>query len=153
MLTIRYFRNSDVKAIIKLMVHDGWMRNKWLLLFTLNYAKWMDRIQQCLIKKSLTFLFTNKYDRATFVAENKAIIGVVQIKHVLDDIWFLALLIVHPKYQRKGVATKLLEKAISYAKLHNGKEVRSITGIDDAALKLYEKLGFTKKEVIFSRLI
>lgn len=54
-------------------------------------------------------------------------------------------LAVHPDYQRRGIATKLLRQGLGYGAMHGAK--RSFLAADElnaGALKIYERLGFVR---------
>lgn len=152
---IRQFTNSDLNGVREIVGHNGWLYNKWLLLFHLKYGKWIDRIQQCLSRKSLTPLVNDKFDRVTFISDEDDVInGYIHIWRYSFDVWFVGLFAVHSKYRRKGIGTRLLEKAISHVKEHEGKELRVI--IDNervSAIKTLEKLGFRTTGKQFSYVV
>ena len=58
---------------------------------------------------------------------------------VIDEV------VVAPEFQKQGIGTKLLEKAIEVAKEKNMRHIKLDTNADNPANKLYEKVGFIKK--------
>ena len=58
-----------------------------------------------------------------------------------DENYVIGLLIIHPDYQNKGIATKILSKYINTAK-ENKKRIIIKTYKENPAKILYERLGF-----------
>jgi ribosomal protein S18 acetylase RimI-like enzyme len=59
----------------------------------------------------------------------------------------ISVVMVHPDYRRRGIATKLMTNALDF--IQRGKKVRAILGVistNTAAIDLYMKLGFTTFE-------
>ena len=59
-----------------------------------------------------------------------------------EDYCQVGLLIIHPDYQNKGIATSIINDYIKYAR-ENKKRIIIKTNIENPARKLYERLGFT----------
>lgn len=56
---------------------------------------------------------------------------------------YIVLICLFPQYRKMKIGKKLIESAISYAKLRGMKTIKLEVGIDDiAALNLYQKFGF-----------
>ena len=71
-------------------------------------------------------------------------------QHVADDIPELAIAVL-PDYQGKGIGSKLLAKLMRDLMVHSAVSAVSVRGVslscrtdNTAAMRLYEKLGFTK---------
>jgi ribosomal protein S18 acetylase RimI-like enzyme len=56
----------------------------------------------------------------------------------------LVYLAVHKDFRNQGIATKLLQEAISYC---NGNITLQIDKENDTAIKIFEKSGFTSKKI------
>lgn len=80
-----------------------------------------------------------------FVAEDvetERALGYIGMHHILDE-GAIANIVVHPGYRRKGVATRLLNEVIDYAKKHDIKRLTLEVRVSNApAIALYKKLGF-----------
>lgn len=59
-----------------------------------------------------------------------------------DDQYVIGLLLIHPDYQNKGIATAILSEYINKAKIEK-KRIIIKTYIKNPARRLYERLGFT----------
>lgn len=76
---------------------------------------------------------------AFFVMEHEgAIIGCCAVDIYSKKIAEVRSLVVHPDFQRKGIAQALIKKCVTKARSQGVREVLAITG----AVKLFEKLGF-----------
>ncbi len=80
-----------------------------------------------------------------FVAEDvetERALGYIGMHHILDE-GAIANIVVHPGYRRKGVATRLLNEVIDYAKRHDIKRLTLEVRVSNApAIALYKKMGF-----------
>ncbi len=91
-------------------------------------------------------LFNKNYKHALdgFVVENseKEIIASVNIGYGIYH-WEIAMVATHPEYRRKGLARKLVTKAIDHAKELGAKIcVLEVKDINEPAYNLYRSLGF-----------
>jgi ribosomal protein S18 acetylase RimI-like enzyme len=75
------------------------------------------------------------------------VVGFVSLSHMSADTISIDLLSVDPKYRGKGIATKLLLRALSYARksLYTTVDVAT-QSINVPGRRLYEKLGFKQIE-------
>lgn len=79
------------------------------------------------------------------------IVGSVALIRQEVGIFELAKMAVTPAWQQKGIAKRLLETSINKAKENGVKKITLFSNHQlTAALKLYEKFGFTHVEVINS---
>lgn len=62
------------------------------------------------------------------------------------DTYVIGMLMIHPDYQNKGIATSILNKYISIAKAEKKKIILK-TYIKNPARRLYERLGFNISHV------
>lgn len=60
-----------------------------------------------------------------------------------DNVYIVGLIMIHPDYQNKGIATNIINNYISIAK-GNKKKIIIKTYKDNPAKRLYERLGFVK---------
>ncbi|TFG10351.1 GNAT family N-acetyltransferase [Candidatus Heimdallarchaeota archaeon] len=91
-------------------------------------------------------LFNKNYKHALdgFIVENlkREIIASVNIGYGIYH-WEIAMVATHPDYRRKGLARKLVTKAINHAKELGAKIcVLEVKDINEPAYKLYQSLGF-----------
>jgi ribosomal protein S18 acetylase RimI-like enzyme len=148
---------SDLRAVAKIL-HEAFPdfyelkglsgpEIERILRLRFKYEKWVNRIKQCVINRSLIFFFTDTYDRVAFVAEEEygnKLVGVVIISHVIGDLWNLDQIAVDPNYRRQHIGERLLKKAILHVKNAGGRRIQLFVSTDNiSALGLYTKLGFT----------
>ena len=75
------------------------------------------------------------------------VVGFVSLSHKSADTISIDLLSVDPKYRGKGIATKLIHCALSYARKSLYTTVDVVTqSINEPGRRLYEKLGFKQIE-------
>ena len=123
-----------------------------ILYLRFKYEKWISRIQQCVIEHSIKLLFTSKFDRQAFVAEEKSeckIVGVAIVSHIIGDVWNLDQIAVHSNYQKKGIGTQLMKKVMSHVKDRAGKIQLSVSVNNINAVEFYRKLGFTSPNQLY----
>lgn len=112
--------------------------------------------------KNLTFSFSDEYlqkladlfDKKNCIqlfakdSESDNVAGYIAAAETFEkDYLTIVELFVDPLYQRKGVGTGLIEKAIEYAKKKNLNGAITQTEFENIpAQKLYEKFGFVKIE-------
>ena len=77
------------------------------------------------------------------VDKNKGIIGVIELREYNH----MSLLYVEPEFHNKGIAKKMLKKAIKICKKMNDNLSFITANSSPYAVKIYEKLGFKKKDV------
>ena len=77
------------------------------------------------------------------VDKNKGIIGVIELREYNH----MSLLYVEPEFHNKGIAKKMLKKAIKICKKMNSNLSFITANSSPYAVKIYEKLGFKKKDV------
>lgn len=87
-----------------------------------------------------------------FVAmDSDAAIGFTQLYPKFSSMratrnWVLNDLFVDPKFRKKGIGEKLIDKALEFARLDGATFVDLSTAVDNyTAQKLYEQIGFEKK--------
>ena len=73
------------------------------------------------------------------IADNKEI-GATNFFEENNE-YVVGLVLIHPDYQRKGIATKIIKDYIDIAR-NNNKSIRLSTYKYNPAKKLYERLGF-----------
>ena len=73
------------------------------------------------------------------IADNKEI-GATNFFEENNE-YVVGLVLIHPDYQRKGIATKIIKDYINIAR-NNNKSIRLSTYKYNPAKKLYERLGF-----------
>lgn len=70
------------------------------------------------------------------------------------DVMIIDSVEVEPDHRREGIGTKLVEKAIGLARENNVDSIELNVNKDNiAAISLYEKLGFTKTNKDYYRII
>ena len=126
------FRNckyADVDFILKLKE----LCFKWYI--EIIYG-WDINIQR---EKTIRELDKHIKDMRIIKSENKDI-GVTTF-YKNEDTYVIGLIIIHPDYQNKGIATNILNEYIEIAKNEN-KKIIIKTYKKNPAKKLYERLGF-----------
>lgn len=77
--------------------------------------------------------------REFFVAvENKKIIGCCALEVYSRRMAEIRSVVVHPKFQRKGIGSSLIKKCLDTARIKKIYEVLSVTG----STKVFKRLGF-----------
>lgn len=97
---------------------------------------WDENIQR---KKTQEELNNNIEDMRIIMCEGKDI-GVTTFNN-FEDCYQVGLIIVHPSYQNKGIATKIINEYIKIAK-ENNKKIVIKTYKENPARILYQRLGF-----------
>jgi len=109
------------------------------------------------VKKALD-MFLKTDDYRVFVAEiDDKIVGLVGFV-VFPSLWegsaqgLINDFFVDKRFQGKGAGTKLLEALVEWADTEGIEELHVSTGWEnEAARRLYEKFGFTKKRLLLER--
>lgn len=108
--------------------------------------------------KSINFLYERIQKNQSVIfyyEESNKIMGFVQLYPSFSSIglgstWILNDLYISPEHRRKKIATKLIEKTLSFAKDSNAINVQLSTLIPNInAQELYKKLGFKKDNDYF----
>ncbi len=97
-------------------------------------------------------LFNKNYKHVLdgFLIENQEgkIVASVNVGFAFNH-WEIAMVATHPDYRRRGLARKLVTKAIEHAKEHGAKMcVLEVIDINEPAYKLYSSLGFVHYDSI-----
>ena len=58
-----------------------------------------------------------------------------------DEAYIVGLIAIHPNYQKRGIATMIINEYINIAQ-HNNKKIKIKTYKENPAKNLYERLGF-----------
>ena len=137
-MRIRLFNRKDLDEAIELILTSYKKEDK---------KKWTKDMAE---KYILMHLRMNK-DLCFVATENKKIIGIGLCmlkpsynKYIIDS----HILIVHPDYRRKKIATKLLSKLITKASNEYGiDEIESsVTSLTNFPISWYESIGFKEKK-------
>lgn len=76
-----------------------------------------------------------------------AVLGYVLFWHVADEVHLLNVA-VDPARRRQGIGRALVEDVLAYARAHDASKVLlEVRASNDAALRLYERLGFQRFNV------
>ena len=138
-MRIRLFNKKDLEEATQLIITSYKKEDK--------KNKWTKEIAE---KYVLMHLRLNK-DLCFVATENKKIIGIglcilkpYYNKVIIDS----HILIVHPDYRRKKVATKLLKKIVTKANNKYGiDEIESsVTSLTNFPISWYESIGFKEKK-------
>lgn len=157
LIKIRSFHPSDLSSIVEILQNTFSNSYEYLgltgsdlqrnLFLHFKYEKWINRIERCVYKHSLKFLFTNTYDPVIFVAEGgykNKVVGVATAYPITDDVWRLDQIAVLPDYRGRGIGSQLMRKIISHVKSKRGKKIEVyVTPNNRSAMKLHTELGFT----------
>ena len=85
--------------------------------------------------------------KVLFVAHRAGVpAGAVRLWRDSDDqtVWWLVGLVVHPQCRCRGIATRLTQACLAYAKDREGKLLRSETHLDNlVSIRFHEGFGFT----------
>jgi ribosomal protein S18 acetylase RimI-like enzyme len=83
-----------------------------------------------------------------FVAEvDNRVVGMTMVNN-RRKVGYIANVMVHPTYRKKGIATKLMKNALNYVQRKKGRAVLHVLSKNTPAKSLYTKLGFQKFENI-----
>jgi ribosomal protein S18 acetylase RimI-like enzyme len=82
---------------------------------------------------------------------NNVLRGFTAHSHTLDSEWLLHKLYIHPQWQRRGLAGRLLEHVGTVARNHhaNGLILR-VNKLNVRAIAAYERYGFTIRESVIN---
>lgn len=93
------------------------------------------------VQKELTLKELNeRLDDMRIIMDDNKDIGITTF-YMKDDVYVIGLIIIHPNYQNKGIATKILSDYINKAK-NDKKKIIIKTYKDNPAKSLYQRLGF-----------
>lgn len=82
------------------------------------------------------------------VAEvDNRVVGTTMVNN-RKKIGYIANVMTHPTYRRKGIATKLMKSAVNYIQKKKGRAILHVISTNTPAKNLYTKLGFKKFENI-----
>ena len=138
-MRIRLFNKKDLDEASKLIVETYKKENK-------NKA-WSKEMAE----KYITLHYRMNKDLCFVATENQKIIGIglcmlkpICTEYIIDS----HILIVHPDYRRKKVATKLLRKIITKAGNKYGidKIESSVESLTTFPISWYESIGFREKK-------
>ena len=143
-LTLRSWDfEKDVEQVSKLLeqVFEEELESKGL-----EMQNFFDEYKSLLPFLNIMGLFNKNYKHTLdgFVVENSKgeIIASVNIGYGIYH-WEIAMVATHPEYRRKGLAKKLVTKAIDHAKVLGAKIcVLEVKDINEPAYNLYQSLGF-----------
>ena len=143
-LTLRSWDfEEDVEQVSKLLeqVFEKELESKGL-----KMKNFFDEYKSLLPFLKIMGLFNKNYKHALdgFIVENSEgeIIASVNIGYGIYH-WEIAMVATHPEYRRKGLARKLVTKAIDHAKELGAKIcVLEVKDINEPAYNLYRSLGF-----------
>lgn len=77
----------------------------------------------------------------------RVVLGYVLFWHVADEVHLLNVA-VDPAWRRQGVGRALVEDVLAYARAHDASKVLlEVRASNDAAIRLYERLGFVRFNV------
>jgi mycothiol synthase len=83
-----------------------------------------------------------------FVAEiDKKVVGMTMVNN-RRKVGYIANVMVHPEYRRRGIAKKLMENTLSYIQKKRNKAILHVISTNTPAKNMYTKLGFKKFENI-----
>ncbi|MDP4144959.1 MAG: GNAT family N-acetyltransferase [Bacillota bacterium] len=99
------------------------------------------------IHKCLTEI-EKTYDFFLCLFDESEIIGTIAVNKMDENKCELRSVYLLEEYHRKGLGTKLLQEAISYAKDYGFKEMYldTISSTSEKAIKMYERCGFKETE-------
>ena len=138
-MRIRLFNKKDLDEVISLFIDIFEKENK--------KEKWTKEMAE----KYLLIHYRMNKDLCFVATENKKIIGIglcmlkpEYSKYIIDS----HILIVHPDYRRKKIATKLLKKLITKANNKYGaSEIQSsVKSLTTFPISWYESIGFREKK-------
>lgn len=101
------------------------------------------------LKRTLKRELKDKLERIYFVADYKGkLIGFISVykSQSTPEVGWIGDLFVKEEFRRRGMATKLIEKATVWLKKHRKKSIRlTVHRRNKRARRLYKKVGFYKK--------
>ena len=128
--TLRDCKLNDLDFVLKLKE----LGMKW---YIEKIYGWNLDVQK---QKTLKELQNNLSDMKIIVVDKKDV-GVTTFKET-DDYYQVGLIIIHPDYQNKGIASLIINEYIKTAKTKN-KRIIIKTYKENPAQNLYKKLGFS----------
>jgi len=147
-ILIRDFRKSDLDNLLDI-ASESFTEEIEISGFDPDHIKKMvDKMFGVLGKVFLGFLkLMRKEPFKFFVAEvDGRVVGTTMVNN-RGMIGYISTVMVHPNYRRKGIATKLMKRALDHIqKKKTSKAVLHVVSTNTPAKNLYTKLGFTKFE-------
>jgi len=120
--TIRRYKQSDLGALLR--------------------SGYPFYVARTLRQRLSSLLFSNEHHLVASVENEVA--GTLTITKCKRQIWEIRFVYTNPSYRRRGIASGLLSYAIRLSKRTNVKKlILDVKSGNEAAKKLYEKLGFT----------
>ncbi len=145
---IRDFRKCDLNGVLELG-HLCFAREFELMGLDVEHLR--ERVEQFFGFAGKLFLFLlqifGKEPLRFFVAEaNGSVVGTTMVSRQ-GKVGYISTVMVHPDYRRRGIAKRLLEKAINHIR-KGGMEraVLHVDSVNETAKNLYVKLGFKEFE-------
>lgn len=132
--TFRNCTNGDIEFILNLKE----LCLKW---YIKKIYGWDKEVQH---KKTVNELSRLSDKMRIIIADNKDI-GVTTF-YENNGVYVVGLIMIHPDYQNKGIATSIIEEYIKTAKADN-KKIIVKTYVKNPARKLYNHLGFVLKSI------
>ncbi|MDH5439102.1 MAG: GNAT family N-acetyltransferase [Candidatus Bathyarchaeota archaeon] len=136
MLRIRRFVQGDEEIYLRVW-HQGFTTEEWWELISEVMEKPAD-------PEDVTKL---DFDAAFFADLDGEAVGLIEIKFQ-EDKAHIRNLVVLKNFRRKGIGTKLVEKAIEFSRSKGIKRIRVKTPTRDAS-RFYEKNGFKLIDYLF----
>lgn len=138
-MILRKAANNDIKTIAKLNIENWKMTYQGLL-----SEEFLDKLNIETYRKEWKESIFDKNKLIFIVEEDNQLLGYCASfkDHTIENCWYIETLQVHIEARKKGIGTKLIQKAGNYA-LKNGYTSMSICVIqgNENARNLYTKLG------------
>lgn len=145
---IRDFKKSDLEDLLEVM-KESFAEEFEISGFDSDHIrKMVDRMFSLPAKIILGFLkLFGKEPFRFFVAEFDGRVVGSTMENTKRKMGYIANVMVHPAYRRKGIATKLMKKALNHIKKKkSSKAILHVVSKNTPAKGLYHKLGFKKFE-------
>lgn len=81
----------------------------------------------------------------TLVHEERELVGYSHVENRGDQL-FIRMIVVHPRHQRKGIGSRLLESAVASGKEQSKRIGLEVFKINNEAKRFYERHGFNVED-------
>lgn len=136
---VRNITAADIDFIYQLYMHP--QVNRWLLYEQMDKAAFLP-VYNKLLSKDIIYIFNCD-------GEDRGMFKLIPQQHRNVHMAYLGGLAIHPMYEGKGYATKMMNEIIMLGKTKHLKRIELSTAVtNEKAIHLYEKTGFVKEGIL-----